>query len=33
MIEPADTNNFIFYQSENGQIKIQVIIDNENETI
>jgi len=26
-------DNFIFYQSENGQIKIQVLIDNENETI
>jgi len=27
------TNNFIFYQSETGQIKIQVIIDDKNETI
>jgi len=27
------TDNFIFYQSETGQIKIQVIVDDKNETI
>jgi len=30
---PEYTNNFIFYNSEDGQIKIQVIIDDKNETI
>jgi len=30
---PEHTNNFIFYNSEDGQIKIQVIIDDKNETI
>jgi len=33
MNELQNTNNFIFYRAENGQVKIQVIIDDKNETI
>jgi len=33
MNELEQQDNFIFYQSENGQIKIQVLIDDKNETI